>query len=188
MPNMVSVYAHPKASFTVSTQPSTSMGTPVQFKDGSTDTYGISSWYWNFYDGTDNTSNLENPSHTYSDTGLHYTRLVVTDINGCKDSATNCLAIAPIFNLYIPTAFSPNGDHRNDAFKPQGQYVKSFEMYIFNMQSMQVYHTDDINQGWNGTMTGSRKVCPEGTYIYRIFVADTQNKNHVYTGVVNLLK
>lgn len=188
IPNMISAYSHPNARFTLSTQSNTLAGTLVQFKDGSTDAYGISNWSWNFYDGTVSTSNLQNPTHTYSDTGLYCTRLVVTNTYGCTDSTSNCLAIAPIFNLYIPSAFSPNGDGKNDIFQPEGQYVKSFEMYIYNEQGMQIYHTADINQGWNGTTTRGSKVCQEGTYVYIISVTDSQNKNHTYKGSVTLIK
>jgi gliding motility-associated-like protein len=183
---MITVYSHPKASFAVSTQAPTSAGTIVQFRDESTDTYGISSWSWNFYDGTDNTSNMENPSHTFSDTGVHCIHLVVTNTNGCKDSATTCVAIAPVFNIYIPNAFSPNGDHKNDIFKPVGQYMSSFEMFIFNGQGTQIYHT--INKGWDGTADGSSKICSEGVYMYKIIVTDTQNKQHTKSGSVTLIK
>lgn len=188
IPDMITVYSHPAAGFTLSSA-STLAGTTVQFKDKSTDAYGISNWLWNFSDGSvDNTSNAENPSHVYSDTGMYCTKLIVMNTHGCRDSVTNCLAIAPIFNLYIPSAFSPNRDGKNDVFQPEGQYVKSFEMYIFNRQGAQVYHTLDINKGWNGTMNGGITVCPEDTYIYRISVTDSQNKNHEYTGQVTLLK
>jgi len=187
VPDMITIYSNPKASFSLSSQ-ATSAGTTVQFKDQSTDAYGINSWSWSFSDGLDNTSNTENPSHVYSDTGMYCTRLVVINTHGCRDTTTNCLAIAPIFNLYIPSAFSPNGDGKNDIFQPEGQYVKNFEMYIFNRQGEQVYHTIDISKGWNGGMKGGLKICPEDTYIYKISVTDAQNKNHEYTGQVTLLK
>jgi len=119
---------------------------------------------------------------------MYCTRLVVINTHGCRDTTTNCLAIAPIFNLYIPSAFSPNGDGKNDIFQPEGQYVKNFEMYIFNRQGEQVYHTIDISKGWNGGMKGGLKICPEDTYIYKISVTDAQNKNHEYTGQLTLLK
>lgn len=187
IPNMVSVYSHPKASFTLSNQLTTTAGTVVQFRDGSTDSYGISNWSWSFYDGSDNnTSNMQNPSHTYSDTGRFCTRLIVTDVNGCVDSVTNCLDIAPVFNVYIPSAFSPNGDHKNDVFQPKAQYMTSFEMYIFNGQGSEIYHA--VNRGWDGTANGGSKVCQEGVYQYKIIVLDAQNMSHTKIGSVTLIK
>jgi hypothetical protein len=45
----------------------------------------VASWYWNFGDG--NTSNMQNPSHTYADTGSYVVTLTVVDNNGCSSSA-----------------------------------------------------------------------------------------------------
>ena len=51
---------------------------------GYTNTNPILSWQWSFGDG--NTANTQNTSHTYSSNGTYTVKLVVTDINGCKDS------------------------------------------------------------------------------------------------------
>jgi gliding motility-associated-like protein len=108
--------------------------------------------------------------------------------HGCMDTITNCLVIEPAFNLYIPSAFTPNGDGKNEVFKPMGQYVKSFEMYVFDRWGMQLYHTKDINQGWNGTVNGAGTVCQEDTYIYKITVMDSEGNQHSYVGNVTLMK
>ncbi|RYE21725.1 MAG: T9SS type B sorting domain-containing protein [Sphingobacteriales bacterium] len=53
---------------------------------GYTNTHPVASWQWTFGDG--GTANTQNTSHTYSSTGLFNVKLVVTDVNGCKDSIT----------------------------------------------------------------------------------------------------
>lgn len=59
----------------------------VQFNGlGYTNTFAIASWKWNFGDG--GSSALQNPVHNYNATGNYDVKLVVTDINGCKDSIT----------------------------------------------------------------------------------------------------
>jgi len=185
--NLITAYAHPSAAFTVSPQPATIIAPTIQFADKSSGTYNILSWSWGFGDGSDSTSTLQNPSHTYQDTGRYCANLVILDEHGCTDTATNCLVIDPAFNLYIPSAFTPNGDGKNEIFEPKGQYVKSFEMYIFDRWGMQLYHTTDITKGWNGTVGGGQ-IAQEDTYVYKIFVTDSQNKQHTYVGNVNLIK
>jgi gliding motility-associated-like protein len=184
----IDVYSHPNAAFTMSPQPTTILQPTIQFTDQSTDAYGVADWNWSFGDASDSVSYLENPSHTYQDTGTYCARLIVMNIHGCVDSVTNCLVIDPMYCLYIPSAFSPNGDNRNEKFMAKGNDVKSFEMYIFDRWGMQLFHSTDINDGWNGTIKGNGSICQEDTYVYMITVYDNKNTKHSYTGSVNLVK
>jgi gliding motility-associated-like protein len=185
--NMVTVYSRPMAAFTYSPQPVTILTPTVQFMDESIDAYGLGYRWWSFGDGSDSVSNSANPTHTYRDTGAYCATLIEMNNKGCMDTVTNCLIIEPQYNLYIPSAFTPNGDGLNETFKPVGQYVKSFEMYIFDRWGIQLYHTTDINQGWNGTVNGG-SISQEDTYIYKITVRDAQGIPHSYIGNVTLVK
>ncbi|HVX27607.1 MAG TPA: T9SS type B sorting domain-containing protein [Parafilimonas sp.] len=79
--------------------------------------------------------------------------LTVTDINHCEGSDT-----IHIFQkqcnrgVYIPSAFTPNHDGKNDLFKPQifGNVVK-YHFVIFNRWGKIVFETNDIHKGWDGT-------------------------------------
>lgn len=186
--NMITVYTRPDAVFTYSPQPVNILTPAVQFDDESRDNYGIAYRWWNFGDDSDSTSNLANPTHTYTDTGTYCANLVVMNNRGCTDTATDCFIVEPAFAFYIPSAFTPNGDKLNDVFKPVGKYIRNFEMYIFDRWGMEVYHTTDINQGWNGTMHGSSSISQEDVYVYRIIVTDSRGEQHSYVGNVTLLK
>lgn len=186
--NLINVFNSPNAAFAYTPQYTTIISPTVQFTDQSTDQYGIQYWWWTFGDGTDSTINQQNPSHVYRDTGEYCARLIVMDMHGCFDTATNCLIIDPVFNLYIPSAFSPNGDGKNEVFMPKGQYIKNFEMYIFDRWGMQLYYTDNILQGWNGTVKSGSAIAQEDTYVYKINVTDSKNKTHSYVGNVTLIK
>ena len=78
-----------------------------------TNTNAIASWQWNFGDA--GTANTQNTSHTYAGPGTYNVKLVVTDVNGCKDSiiypivVVQCLnPISNIINTYTPVlAFNP---------------------------------------------------------------------------------
>jgi len=184
--NYITVYTNPVANFTATPQPTTILNPTIQFTDNSTDAYGIAQWNWGFGDASDSNSQNQNTSHTYHDTGTYCADLMVMNIYGCIDSATNCLVIAPLFTLYIPSAFSPNGDGLNDIFEAKGDYIKSFEIYIFDRWGVEVFHSTDIANGWNGEF--KNKSCQEDAYVYVITVYDSENTKHSYTGTVNLLK
>ncbi|MBI3509386.1 MAG: PKD domain-containing protein [Bacteroidetes bacterium] len=83
----------------------------MPFSDQSTSVTAITSWSWNFGDPpTNNTSALQNPSHTYSAGGNYNVTLVVTSQNGCPDSV-----IIPVTVYPQPTpAFSSAGICLND--------------------------------------------------------------------------
>jgi len=184
--DMMTVYSSPRAAFTYSPQPVTMLTPTVQFTDESKDAYGIAYHWWYFGDNSDSTSNLGNPTHTYQDTGTYCANLIVMNNHGCSDTVTNCLVVGPAFTLYIPSAFSPNGNGVNETFKPVGEYVKNFEMYIFDRWGLELYHSTDINRGWDGTVHGGAAI--EDTYIYKITIMDSQGTLHAYIGNITLLK
>ncbi|HTB07629.1 MAG TPA: PKD domain-containing protein [Bacteroidia bacterium] len=188
VPNMITVYNHPTAMFTSSPQPATIIEPTVNFTDESTDDYGIVKWQWLFGDPLDGNSQLQNPSYTYADTGTYCPNLKVTNKYGCVDSITQCIVIEPFFTLYIPNAFSPNGDGVNDIFTAKGDYVCGFQMYIFDRWGMQLFYTEDMQKGWNGTVNGGQNVEQEDTYVYLIYAVDCiEHKKHSYIGKVNIV-
>ena len=73
---------------------------------GYTNTNPIASWQWNFGDG--GTATTQNTSHTYTNANTYLVKLIVTDINGCKDSITRTvvstclLTTSTIINDYTP--------------------------------------------------------------------------------------
>lgn len=184
--NMISVFNNPKANFVLSPQPTTILAPTIYFTDLSTDKYGITSWMWTFGDILDSISTSKNSVHTYADTGTFCATLRVVNVHGCVDSITECLVIDPQFTLYIPDAFSPNGNGLNDIFMPKGEALRSYDMYIFNRWGTLLFHTNDLMKGWDGTV--NHRICQEDTYVYLIKILDNYNKKHTYIGKVTLIK
>ncbi len=173
IPDLVTVYNHPQVAFTWSPIPVTIIEPTVQFTDQTKDSSKIVTWFWQFNDQTDQTSSLQNPIHTYLDTGVYCASLTVADIHGCIDSTNQCVVIEPFYTLYIPDAFSPNGDGLNDVFKVKGGFVCGFQMYIFDRWGMQIFYTEDINKGWSGSVNGGPNIVQEDTYVYLIYAIRT---------------
>jgi len=186
--NMITVFSNPIANFIYSPTSTNILEPTVQFTDKSTDAYGIVAWNWTFGDATDSIRRIPDPSHTYQDTGTYCPQLIVQNIKGCVDTNKQCLEINPVFTLYIPDAFTPNGDGLNESFKAKGTYIKNFEMYIFDRWGMELFHATDINDGWPGTVKGGSTICQEDVYVYKITATDWSNTQHNYVGRVTLIK
>lgn len=88
------------------------------------------------------------------------------------DNAGTCYATDSVMMLYcflplrMPNAFTPNNDGKNDLFRPvvQPDRITSFHMLIADQWGGTVFETQDIGQGWNGTMEGTP--APSGVYAY----------------------
>jgi gliding motility-associated-like protein len=100
---------------------------------------------------------------TYSVTkpGLYY----LDATTRCGTVRDEVLFTQGLCKVYIPNAFTPNGDGRNDVLKVLGTaLVTNFNFKIFNRYGQLVFETKDKNKGWDGLSQG-RQV-NNGTYIY----------------------
>jgi large repetitive protein len=98
----------------------------------------------------------------------------VTDANGCKSTASvDVDVITPECAepyVYVPTAFSPNNDGRNDKIRVHGEFLTSCEFVIFNRWGEKIFETkifeNGESEGWDGTH-GNKGVCPD---VYGFYV------------------
>ena len=97
------------------------------------------------------------------------------------------MIIEPEFTLYIPNAFSPDGDGVNDFFIPKGAEFIHFEMEIYNRWGEKVYNTNNIDQPWSGKGKNGDEI-QQGVYVYKIWIRDFKEENHYYVGNVTLIK
>lgn len=71
--------------------------------------------------------------------------------------------------LYIPNAFSPNGDGANDKFRvypSPNVRIESFELFVFDRWGNHLYDTQDTDEGWDGTL--NTKIFNPGVYVYYV--------------------
>ncbi|MEO8711928.1 MAG: FG-GAP-like repeat-containing protein [Parafilimonas sp.] len=92
--------------------------------------------------------------------------LQVTDNDNCigRDS----IIVAPkncIEGIYIPSAFTPNGDGKNDVFKPLVfEQLKAYDFSIFNRLGQMVFHSKTAGKGWDGRLNGILQ--PQSIFIW----------------------
>lgn len=101
---------------------------------------------------------------------------------------SNIITILPPPSLYFPTAFTPNGDGRNDVFLATGKSIVEFEMTILDRWGNVVYESKDINEGWDGTQIDQSTPALTGNYVYKITAKDKFNRPFQQIGVVMLIK
>jgi gliding motility-associated-like protein len=180
----VTVVTSPRADFTSDPGMETSIINPnFRFFDQSG---GATIWNWSFGDNT--FSILQNPVHTYAQTGIYTVKLVALNNDGCVDSVLKTIEVKPEFTFYVPDAFTPNGDHLNDIFNGKGIEITEFEMMIFDRWGNQIFKTNDLNEGWDGRANNGIGIAQEDVYVYKIRLKDFEKKEHDYTGRVSLLK
>ncbi len=187
--NAVTVSPTPIASFTFNpTDPSLTQNT-VNFTNTS---IGGTTYSWAF--GGDGTSSAENPSYSFpsADPGDYDVCLTVTDVYPgytCEATVCDLISFEEEFSIYVPNAFTPNGNEHNNTFRPiiLGEREGSFEMQIFNRWGEVVYDTRDHQIGWDGTYGG--KVCQDGAYVWKIRLkAKNVDDVKTFTGHVMILR
>ena len=181
----VYVYPTPVADFTTDSWSVDWENSTVQFTDLSTDAY---SWHWTFggVNLTGNTSEVQNPSFTFPYPGFFGITLEVESENGCKDMVMHKIKVmSDEFLLYIPSAFSPNGNSLNDTWKSYGYGVLDYEAYVYDRYGKQMFHTIDFNETWDGYVNGVK--VPVGVYSYLIVVTFIDYSQKTYRGTVTVI-
>lgn len=123
----------------------------------------------------------------FSDTGHHEVTIIVETGAGCPGTSSKEIFVAPPFELFMPTGFTPNGDGKNDILRPVGDnYINEFEMVVVNRWGTVMYKTTSIEEGWDGRFQGD--LAQPGAYVYLIRVVDIEGVEWKYEGTVVLLQ
>lgn len=190
----------PVAKFNVN--PSVLISIPnymFRFEDESTG--NPTAWAWDFGDGVKST--LQNPSHTYLDTGSYVVTLRVSNQQGCFTTTFKTVTIVGVPGyLYVPNSFMPGSETPElRVFMAKGSGIKSWTMSVFNKWGQTLWQTTKLDEGrpvewWDGVYNGVP--VPQGVYFWKIdveFINGTAWKGMTYdskapkkTGVIHLLR
>ena len=181
IPSAAIVHTLPEASFTPASTTVEEIFPFVKFVNLSTTGVNNS---WNF--GDNSFSSEVSPEHVYREAGMYSVQLIITDEFGCKDTAYSDVDVKKVSSIFIPNAFTPNGDGDNDFFRPSFENMISIEMQLFDRWGKKVAEWSDLNGSWDGTYNGSQ--VPADVYVYRLASIDMYGKKEVHIGHVTVVR
>ncbi len=123
---------------------------------------------------------------TVADAGKYW--LTVTDNNECTGTDTTTVqdSVCKEF-VYVPSAFTPNGDGRNDVFRPvvYGLAVQ-YEFVIYNRWGQKVFESEAPGGGWDGTVNSMP--AESGTYVWELSITLSGDTPLKQKGTVVLMR
>lgn len=155
-----------------------------------TGTNQVGNYYW-FVDGIEQTTNISSIIINWQNYpfGFHTIEVWFESQFGCESSPVSYTVTTSECNnstMYVPNAFTPDGDQYNNQWKPIGYNVNSIHFTIFNRWGETLFESYNPNYGWDGTYNG--KICQDGVYTYKIEWTDNKNYPYIKHGHIVLIK
>lgn len=182
-PSEVTIIFHPSPAVTLSVPDSACINEPPFPLTGGSPPGGSY-----FVDG--NTSVSFDP--VFTGPGSHEVIYNYSDAFGCTNADTSLVFIKSgkecEIVIWVPNAFSPDGDGLNDQFRPTARNVTDFSMSIYDRTGGLLFTTGRPENGWDGTVGG--RVCPPGNYVYLITYRSSLSppENKTLTGNLLLVR
>ncbi|GGM72760.1 hypothetical protein GCM10010967_00310 [Dyadobacter beijingensis] len=118
---------------------------------------------------------------------LEYNFMIrAADATGDFESLSNIVNYRRNAGVFVPDAFTPNGDGFNDVLEAKSEQLRSFNMSVMNRWGVVVFHSDDIAKGWDGTVEGTN--APVGYYYYKMTFVDDIDQTVEKSGTFMLLR
>lgn len=179
----LSVYPKPVAAFEFSPATPVESLDEVLFTSNSSDAIALS---WHLHTPEQVESSGSDLRYTFKAPGLWPVALVVSNQWTCSDTLVKAIQVEPLFNLYVPNAFSPNGDALNDIFYPVGSGVVDYHLLIYDRWGQLVFESHSLQQGWDGSFNG--EPAKTDSYAWKIRATNSSGKSMERQGHVNLLR
>jgi gliding motility-associated-like protein len=157
----------------------------VQFLSNATEPV-VESYKWDFFlDKNLIISRLDKDQrYTFNEKGNYLVKMTASSKScTCMDSIT--VQVVESY-LFVPRVFTPNGDGIQDEFRVGYKSLASFECWVYNRWGKLVYHWNDPQRGWDGTINGQK--ASSGPYFYVIQAVGTDKITYKKSGDINLLR
>ncbi len=155
----------------------------VQIKNATVDGSNYS-WFVN----GNQWANTKDITYSFDDVGCVPFRLIAVNSNNCIDTTEKFVCVIEGFNFWMPDCFSPNGDNVNDILAPKGSgwTDTDYVFEIYNRWGKKIFHTHDMNAGWDGRTGG--KVDQDDMYYWHVSITDNMGRANDFKGFAALLK
>lgn len=178
----VTVYVQGAPVVTAGNSTTIVIGSSVQL----TSTPGANNYAWIPSAGLTCT-NCANPIVSPTQTTTYY--VVVTDANGCTAIDSVIIIVnVDCDEVYVPNAFSPNGDSENDVLFIYANTicVRNFTFSIYNRWGELIFETSDIKKGWDGSFRGDKM--NSGVFGYQLTYLSSDDVFVTKSGNITLIK
>ncbi|WP_170172542.1 T9SS type B sorting domain-containing protein [Hymenobacter rigui] len=101
-------------------------------------------------------------------------------------SYSNVASVARQVKVFVPTAFTPNGDGLNDVLELKGRFLDNFRFVVMDRNGQQVFQATTRTQTWDGRI-GNEKPA-SGAYVWRFEATDQEGRRLVQHGTVTIIK
>jgi gliding motility-associated-like protein len=172
--NLVQVLPNPILQITADTVVIENTILPIQCT-------GANSYNWSPSFGLSAT-NIYNPTAYVTDNITYF--CTATDTNNCSSSASVHIDLK--LKVFIPNAFSPNGDRLNDKFVIQMPAHKLYNLQIRNRLGQLVFSSNTVTNSWDGML--QNQAMNMDTYFYSLQWTDLKNKPHQHAGDLILVR
>lgn len=122
----------------------------------------------------------------YENYGYYDATFYMISDNGCRDTVPYTFFVKDFMTIYIPNAFTPNGDRFNGKWFVYGTLVRSIEIYVYDRWGMLIFESHDLETGWDGTFKGNK--CQQDVYVYKVKATDYFDQDYKYAGQIRLIR
>lgn len=128
-----------------------------------------------------------NPTGFYPDTGRYAYNVHISSASGCQGDDSIYVWVVNQPSLWVPNAFTPNGDGRNDRLHPLSVGYSRIKYFrVFNRFGEMVYETKTFFEGWDGWFRG--QMADLGTYFWVLNVTNRFGKDELIKGDAILIR
>lgn len=146
----------------------------------------LADWNWSFISNGGYKSQGEHTRYIFDNPGTYAVAMVVRNAWGCADTVVKSITVDSDAALYVPNAFTPNGDDDNEVFQAKGFGIVKYNMSVYTRWGQKVFDTNDFNKGWDGNFKG--EPCKDDVYVWRLDAVNTAGKEFHLNGYVTLYR
>jgi len=104
-----------------------------------------------------------------------------------SSTAVTALAVNPLgYIVYVPNAFTPNGDGQNDIVYVHSDNIKTLKLYIYDQWGELLFTSSNLAVGWDGTYRGAAE--PVGVYVYYLKAMLNNGREVMRKGTITLIR
>lgn len=127
-------------------------------------------------------------THTVTGLGVNQSVTIqVRALGGCDIVVSAAISATTITDqVYVPNAFSPNGDGLNDVLRVYSNVIRDMRFMVFNQWGEKIFESHNQSTGWDGTYKG--KPQPSGVYMYVCDITLVDGRRIQRKGAINLVR